>query len=218
MRVARLAFAYRARFQRDVVIDMVCYRRHGHNEADEPAYTQPKMYALIEARRSIRKLYTESLINRGDITVEEAEAALADFQHRLEGAFAETHTSEPPASEPLPPPAVDDWARHGRPTVDTTAPNVAWLATPDELTNNTTASFAFAASEPSRYECAADGNPFARCTSPLTLPGRCTPPSRRSSGGSGRSSPSNIRRPDTGRTGGSKSGCAACPIWAEGRP
>jgi 2-oxoglutarate dehydrogenase E1 component len=120
VRVARLAFAYRARFQRDVVIDLVCYRRHGHNEADEPAYTQPKMYALIEARRSIRKLYTEALINRGDITLEEAEAALKDFQARLEGAFSETHQSEPPTSEPLPPPRVDEWARDDRPSVDTT--------------------------------------------------------------------------------------------------
>ncbi|HVW35578.1 MAG TPA: multifunctional oxoglutarate decarboxylase/oxoglutarate dehydrogenase thiamine pyrophosphate-binding subunit/dihydrolipoyllysine-residue succinyltransferase subunit [Acidimicrobiia bacterium] len=119
VRVARLAFAYRARFARDVVIDMVCYRRHGHNEADEPAYTQPKMYALIEARRSIRKLYTESLINRGDITVEEAEAALEDFQRRLEGAFNETRASEPPTTEPMPPPAVDEWARDDRPAVDT---------------------------------------------------------------------------------------------------
>ncbi|MGH8998681.1 MAG: multifunctional oxoglutarate decarboxylase/oxoglutarate dehydrogenase thiamine pyrophosphate-binding subunit/dihydrolipoyllysine-residue succinyltransferase subunit, partial [Acidimicrobiia bacterium] len=89
-RVARLAFDFKAAFQRDVVIDMVCYRRFGHNEADEPAYTQPRMYALIEGRRSVRKLYTESLVNRGDITVEEAEEALADFQGRLEGAFAET--------------------------------------------------------------------------------------------------------------------------------
>jgi 2-oxoglutarate dehydrogenase E1 component len=122
VRVARLAFAYRARFQRDVVIDMVCYRRHGHNEADEPAYTQPKMYALIEKRRSIRKLYTESLINRGDITVDEAEAALEDFQSRLEGAFAETHGSEPPTAEPAPAPAVDEWARDDRPTVATAVP------------------------------------------------------------------------------------------------
>jgi len=134
VRVARLAFAYRARFARDVVIDMVCYRRHGHNEADEPAYTQPKMYALIEARRSIRKLYTESLINRGDITVEEAEAALEDFQRRLEGAFAETHTSEPPSTEPLPPPAVDDWARQERPSVDTTVPADRLAAVIDVLT------------------------------------------------------------------------------------
>ena len=121
VRVARLAFAYRARFARDVVIDMICYRRYGHNEADEPAYTQPHMYGLIEARRSIRKLYTESLINRGDITVEEAEAALADFQARLEGAFNETRQSEPPSTEPLPPPKVDEWARDDRPTVETAA-------------------------------------------------------------------------------------------------
>src|SRR5947208_5386126 len=104
VRVARLAFAFRATFQRDVVIDMVCYRRHGHNESDEPAYTQPGMYALIEARRSIRKLYTEALITRGDITVEEAEAALRDFQARLEGAFAETHKSQPPNPEGPPEP------------------------------------------------------------------------------------------------------------------
>ncbi len=102
VRVARLAFDFKREFQKDVVIDMVCYRRHGHNEADEPAYTQPRMYAAIDARRSVRKLYTESLINRGDITVEEAEAALAHFQARLEGAFAETHASAPPTSEPAP--------------------------------------------------------------------------------------------------------------------
>ena len=123
VRVARLAFAYRAQFARDVVVDMICYRRHGHNEADEPAYTQPHMYGLIEARRSIRKLYTESLINRGDITVEEAEAALQDFQARLEGAFDETRQSEPPTTDPLPPPAVDGWARDDRPTVETAAPS-----------------------------------------------------------------------------------------------
>jgi 2-oxoglutarate decarboxylase len=141
VRVARLAFAYRAQFARDVVIDMICYRRHGHNEADEPAYTQPTMYGLIEARRSIRKLYTESLINRGDITVEEAEAALADFQSRLEGAFSETRQSEPPTTEPLPPPAVDEWARDDRPTVETAAPQdrlaravEALTATPEGFT------------------------------------------------------------------------------------
>ena len=88
-------------FQRDVVIDMVCYRRYGHNEADEPAYTQPLDVRPHREARSIRKLYTEALINRGDITVEEAEAALADFQARLEGAFAETRQSEPPTSEAL---------------------------------------------------------------------------------------------------------------------
>jgi 2-oxoglutarate dehydrogenase E1 component len=99
VRVIRLAFAFQRAFQKDVVVDMVCYRRFGHNETDEPGYTQPKMYALIEARRSVRKLYTESLINKGDITLDEAEAALADFKSRMENAFAETHASEPPTPE-----------------------------------------------------------------------------------------------------------------------
>ena len=80
VRVARLAFAYRQRFHKDVVIDMVCYRRHGHNEGDDPSYTQPLMYRRIDARRSVRKLYTEALVKRGDISLEEAEAALDDFQ------------------------------------------------------------------------------------------------------------------------------------------
>ena len=63
---------------------MVCYRRYGHNEGDEPAFTQPRMYELIEAHRSVRKLYTETLVNRGDLTLEEAEAALDDFRARLD--------------------------------------------------------------------------------------------------------------------------------------
>ncbi len=96
VRAARLAFAFREEFEKDVVIDMVCYRRRGHNEGDDPSMTQPLMYALIEAKRSVRKLYTEALIGRGDITVEEAEQALRDYQGQLERAFAET--KETPAS------------------------------------------------------------------------------------------------------------------------
>ena len=90
VRVARLAYAYRQRFHRDVVIDMVCYRRHGHNEGDDPSYTQPRMYRAIEQRRTVRKLFTEALVKRGDITLEEAEKALDDFQHRLQTALDET--------------------------------------------------------------------------------------------------------------------------------
>ena len=69
---------------------MVCYRRRGHNEADDPSMTQPLMYNLIETKRSVRKLYTEALIGRGDITVEEAEAGAPRLPRRLEQAFAET--------------------------------------------------------------------------------------------------------------------------------
>ncbi|MBA3653409.1 MAG: multifunctional oxoglutarate decarboxylase/oxoglutarate dehydrogenase thiamine pyrophosphate-binding subunit/dihydrolipoyllysine-residue succinyltransferase subunit [Actinobacteria bacterium] len=103
VRVARLAFGFRQAFKKDVVIDMVCYRRFGHNEADEPSYTQPQMYERIEARRSVRKLYTETLINRGDITLEEAESALDDFSARLQQALDETRQSAPPKPTALPP-------------------------------------------------------------------------------------------------------------------
>jgi 2-oxoglutarate decarboxylase len=98
VRVARLAFAYRQTFKKDVVIDMMCYRKRGHNETDNPSFTQPLMYDLVEARRSTRKVYTESLIARGDITMEEAEAALRDYQQQLERAFTETkEAAERPA-------------------------------------------------------------------------------------------------------------------------
>ncbi|WP_238329726.1 multifunctional oxoglutarate decarboxylase/oxoglutarate dehydrogenase thiamine pyrophosphate-binding subunit/dihydrolipoyllysine-residue succinyltransferase subunit [Ornithinimicrobium humiphilum] len=90
VRVAELAYQYRQRFHKDVAIDLVCYRRRGHNEGDDPSMTQPLMYDLIEAKRSVRKLYTESLIGRGDITIEEAEAALRDYQKQLEQVFVET--------------------------------------------------------------------------------------------------------------------------------
>ena len=90
VRVARLALDYRQTFHKDVVIDMVCYRRHGHNEGDDPSYTQPLMYKAIAERRSVRKLYVETLVKRGDITVDEAEQALADFQGKLQVALDET--------------------------------------------------------------------------------------------------------------------------------
>ncbi|HET8604132.1 MAG TPA: multifunctional oxoglutarate decarboxylase/oxoglutarate dehydrogenase thiamine pyrophosphate-binding subunit/dihydrolipoyllysine-residue succinyltransferase subunit [Marmoricola sp.] len=89
IRVARLAFEYRQAFNTDVVIDLVCYRRRGHNEGDDPSYTQPLMYDLIEQKRSVRKLYTESLVGRGDITLEEAEQVLRDYQQQLERVFKE---------------------------------------------------------------------------------------------------------------------------------
>jgi 2-oxoglutarate decarboxylase len=93
-RVADLAFAYREEFHRDVVIDLVCYRRRGHNEGDDPSMTQPLMYNLIEAKRSVRTLFTEALVGRGDITQEEYDEAHRDFQDRLERAFAETHEAQ----------------------------------------------------------------------------------------------------------------------------
>jgi 2-oxoglutarate dehydrogenase E1 component len=103
VRVAKLAFEYRQAFRQDVVIDLLCYRRRGHSEVDEPSFTQPQMYDLIDAKRSVRKLYTESLIGRGDISLEEAEQALRDYQERLEKVFVETRDAASGAgTAPLP--------------------------------------------------------------------------------------------------------------------
>ncbi len=114
VRVARLALEFRQAFKKDVVIDLLCYRRRGHNEADDPSMTQPLMYNLIDSKRSVRKLYTEALIGRGDITLEEAEEALRDYRAHLEQAFAETrdststpHDPEVSPNEPAPAPEVE---------------------------------------------------------------------------------------------------------------
>ncbi|SNX98311.1 2-oxoglutarate dehydrogenase E1 component [Geodermatophilus sabuli] len=102
VRVARLAVEYRQTFKKDVVIDLVCYRRRGHNEGDDPSMTQPLMYDIIDRKRSVRKLYTEALIGRGDITLAEAEEALKDYRGQLERAFAETHDAqETPQKQPV---------------------------------------------------------------------------------------------------------------------
>ncbi|MDQ2956917.1 MAG: multifunctional oxoglutarate decarboxylase/oxoglutarate dehydrogenase thiamine pyrophosphate-binding subunit/dihydrolipoyllysine-residue succinyltransferase subunit [Actinomycetota bacterium] len=105
VRVARLAVDYRMRFKKDVVIDMVCYRRRGHNEADNPSFTQPLMYDIIDSKRSVRKLYTEALIGRGDITMADAEEALKDFQAQLEKVFIETRDA---SNTPRPAPVMDE--------------------------------------------------------------------------------------------------------------
>lgn len=107
VRVARLAFEYRQSFNKDVVIDLICYRRRGHNEGDNPQFTNPQMVELIDKKRSVRKLYTESLIGRGDITMEEAEQALQDFQGQLEKVFTEVRdATETPAPAEVPPHAL----------------------------------------------------------------------------------------------------------------
>jgi 2-oxoglutarate dehydrogenase E1 component len=111
VRVIGLALAFRQAFQKDVVSDMICFRRHGHNESDEPSYTQPLMYSRIKDMRSVRKHYTETLIKRGELSLEEAEQVLKEFQARLEEAFKTTQESitpteklpsEPPLDKVLP--------------------------------------------------------------------------------------------------------------------
>jgi 2-oxoglutarate dehydrogenase E1 component len=101
-RVARLAFDYRETFQRDVVIDIVCFRRYGHNEGDDPSYTQPQMYKIIDQMRSVRKIYTETLVRRGDISIDEAEAALNEFNARLQSVLDEVRTVPVPKLDSVP--------------------------------------------------------------------------------------------------------------------
>src|SRR5699024_7320420 len=115
---------FRQKFHKDVVIDVVCYRRRGHNEGDDPSMTQPLMYKLIESKRSVRKLYTENLIGRNDITPDEADAALRDYQAQLERVFAETKEAlkdspDSPADHPGASDAPDN-AGLERPTSQTT--------------------------------------------------------------------------------------------------
>ncbi len=87
VRVMRLALDFRQVFNKDVVIDLITYRVHGHNEGDEPTYTQPVLYKKIEAKRSVRKLYTELLMRRGEMEPTEAEAMLDDYRSHLQEAF-----------------------------------------------------------------------------------------------------------------------------------
>ncbi|MFY8254367.1 MAG: multifunctional oxoglutarate decarboxylase/oxoglutarate dehydrogenase thiamine pyrophosphate-binding subunit/dihydrolipoyllysine-residue succinyltransferase subunit, partial [Candidatus Planktophila sp.] len=106
VRVAHLAFEYRQAFNKDVVIDMVCYRRRGHNEGDEPSFTQPLMYKLIDAKRSTRTLYTEALVGRGDITPEQADEIARDYQMQLEEVFASVANYEEEHDPNFVPPSV----------------------------------------------------------------------------------------------------------------
>jgi 2-oxoglutarate dehydrogenase E1 component len=94
--VAELALEFRQTFHRDVVIDMYCYRRHGHSEGDEPAFTQPLLYHKIKDRPTLTELYTEQLILRGDLSAEETEALDKKFHAKLQGALEEVKTGTPP--------------------------------------------------------------------------------------------------------------------------
>jgi 2-oxoglutarate decarboxylase len=98
--VARIAIDFRQAFKKDVIIDMLCYRRRGHNEGDDPSVTQPYMYDVIDTKRGVRKTYTEALIGRGDISLKEAEDALRDYQGQLERVFTEVRDVEKHEIEP----------------------------------------------------------------------------------------------------------------------
>jgi 2-oxoglutarate dehydrogenase E1 component len=82
--ITKVATDYRMRFNKDVVIDLVCYRRHGHNEADEPAATQPMMYKKVRARKTTRELYAEKLVELGVMTADEAKQLVDTYRTRLD--------------------------------------------------------------------------------------------------------------------------------------
>src|SRR5256885_11063761 len=82
--VSDLAFDFRQRFGRDVVIDLYCYRRYGHNEGDEPSFTQPDLYAKIEKRPSVTQLYKRELLDAGTLSEDDAASLETEFALRLE--------------------------------------------------------------------------------------------------------------------------------------
>src|SRR4029079_14117115 len=86
---ARLAIEFRQRFGKDVVIDMLCYRRYGHNEGDEPRFTQPMMYHLIDQKPTVREVYVNKLARSGQITTELGDKLKTERQAELERAFEE---------------------------------------------------------------------------------------------------------------------------------
>jgi len=92
--VAKLAIAFRQRFRRDVIIDIVCYRRFGHNEGDEPTFTQPLMYGLIKDHPSVRDLYQARLLERGTVTPDDCEALNQELRTEFEAALAEVRSKK----------------------------------------------------------------------------------------------------------------------------
>jgi 2-oxoglutarate dehydrogenase E1 component len=93
--VARIATEFRYRFKKDVIVDMFCYRRHGHNEADEPAFTQPIMYRAIAGHPTTRQIYAQRLIEEGVVTEAEAEKMVGDFMAYLDGQFEAAKSYRP---------------------------------------------------------------------------------------------------------------------------
>ena len=93
--IARIATEFRQEFKKDVVIDIFCYRRFGHNEGDEPAFTQPLMYKSIRTQASAREIYAAQLIGEGTLTEAEAKAMVDEFTNYLEQAFEATKSYKP---------------------------------------------------------------------------------------------------------------------------
>ncbi|GIW47396.1 MAG: 2-oxoglutarate dehydrogenase E1 component [Deltaproteobacteria bacterium] len=108
---ARLAFAYLMRFQKDFLIDLVGYRRHGHNEADEPTFTQPIMYQKIEKHPTVREIWAKTLIERGIVKEDEPEELINKYMKELHSALETVESNEEAFIEPLPKPPPRGAAR-----------------------------------------------------------------------------------------------------------
>jgi len=105
LEAARLAWEYRARFRRDFLIDLIGYRRHGHNEGDEPAFTQPVMYKKVNAHPTVRDLFAKTLVAQGTITAEAADGLVKKHMTTLEQTFASLKPERDfvaPIPEPVP--------------------------------------------------------------------------------------------------------------------
>jgi len=129
-----IALDFRAQFQKDVVVDLVCFRRHGHNEQDDPAVTQPLMYKLITQHSGTRKLYADRLVEQGVIQPEDPEQMIASYRAALDGGY---HTNKTILSNYRPPYAVNwekfkgaKWTQK----VDTAVPLAELKVLADKLT------------------------------------------------------------------------------------
>jgi 2-oxoglutarate dehydrogenase E1 component len=136
IQVTRLAIEFRQRFKQDVVIDMYCYRKYGHNEGDEPRYTQPVMYALIDKKPTVRNVYVARLVEAGHITRDEADAIAQERRATLEKALEEARQGD---FHHLPEAMGGVWAPYrggpdaGVPEVSTTFPKERLLGALERL-------------------------------------------------------------------------------------
>ncbi|HJU89266.1 MAG TPA: 2-oxoglutarate dehydrogenase E1 component [Gemmatimonadaceae bacterium] len=132
-----LAIEYRARFKKDFLIDLVGYRRHGHNETDEPAYTQPKLYDLIRAHPAPREVYARRLADEGVITADDAQRLFGEAQQRLQSVYNELKAGRLDAPEHVP----GDQSAAKAPASMDTAVDAATLADVNEQLLNWPESF-----------------------------------------------------------------------------
>jgi 2-oxoglutarate dehydrogenase E1 component len=116
IRVANLASEYRQRFKKDVVIDIFCYRRHGHNEADEPSYTQPLLYKKIGSKPSVLTLYSEKLDREGIVTLEAVDLLRKQNRMRLEAAYQESQKGDQRFEPDVPLAVSEEELREFQPT------------------------------------------------------------------------------------------------------